>query len=61
MTYTISTIDELKDKSTGELHAIFKNAANAAVMPGVSPQERRAAEITMANIFRTLIRPAGPG
>lgn len=61
MTYTSSTIDELKHKPVRELHAIFRKAAQVAATPEVSPQERKAAEQTMTNIRRTLTRPTGPG
>lgn len=61
MTYTSSTIDELKHKPVGELNAIFKKAAQVAVMPQASPPERKAADATMTNVRRTLTRPTGPG
>ena len=57
MTYTI---DELKQKPLSELHAIFRNAAHIAVTPKASTQERKAAEVTMANINRALMRTGGP-
>lgn len=61
MTYTSSTFDELKDKPVHELGAIFRKAAQLAVMPEASPQEREAAVRTMVNVRRCLTRPTGPG
>lgn len=60
MTRKSLTIEELKQKSTRELHAIFRKAAEIAAPEAHSRQDRDAAKRTMTNIRRCLALRFGP-
>lgn len=60
MTRKSLTIEELKQKSTRELHAIFRKAAEIATPEARSRQDRDAAKRTVTNIRRCLALRFGP-
>lgn len=60
MTRNSLTIEELKQKSPRELHAIFRKAAEIAATDIRPAQERKAAKRTMENVRRCLPNPLTP-